>query len=153
MGQRYIRYEVVPLNEFLAEIYQYWNKTGTHIQRPNGKWVGCTSLRLKTFARGAKQNNGVIKCVGCDLEATHFAVESSPGQIHTHMNLYGMKNGAEVLFTHDHILARGLGGADDLSNTQVMCAPCNSYKSREEGREANRRRKLAEEQAEKNDTV
>jgi hypothetical protein len=59
------------------------------------------------------------------------------------MNLYGMKDGNEVLFTHDHILARGLGGADDLTNSQTMCSPCNGNKSKAEGKEANRRRRLA----------
>jgi hypothetical protein len=139
MAYRYIRYEVVPIPEFLVEIRAHWNENRVRVQRPDGRWVGCTSLRLKTFAHGAKKDNEKIICVGCGLEATHFAVESSPGQNHTHMNLYGLKKVnekfEEILFTHDHIRARALGGADNLSNLQVMCAPCNSKKSIEEGRQ------------------
>lgn len=42
-----------------------------------------------------------------------------------HLNLWGVKDGEEVLFTHDHVLARGLGGKDNLDNTQTMCCYCN----------------------------
>jgi len=143
MGQRYIRYEVVPLDEFLNDIGDYWDKDGGKVQRPNGKWVGCTGLRLRTFYRSSREPTGLV-CVSCGLEATHFAVESSPGTERTHMNLYGVRNEEEILFTHDHILARALGGADDLSNSQTMCSPCNSRKSRDESREVLRLRSLQE---------
>ena len=145
MAQNYIRYEVVSIPEFLKDIYSY-NDMGAPaaVQRPSGKWIGCTSNRLKTFARGARENDGKIGCVSCGLEASFFAVESSPGQVAAHMNLYGVRDGADVLFTHDHTLARALGGADDLSNTTVMCSPCNSKKSIAEGKEVTRRRKLEE---------
>jgi hypothetical protein len=48
-----------------------------------------------------------------------------------------------VLFTHDHTLARGLGGADAIENTTTMCSPCNQKKSRLEGALANRRHRQA----------
>ena len=35
--------------------------------------------------------------------------------------------------TIDHIIARGLGGNDDLHNIQIICRKCNNYKSRKEG--------------------
>ena len=137
---RYIRYEVVPIPGFLKDIIDNRHNQDIRIQVSSGKWVGCTSNRLRTFAKGI-DSDGKIRCVSCGIEATHFAVEASPNQSNPHMNLYGMRDGGEVLFTHDHILARGLGGADNLSNTQVMCSPCNSKKSIEEGKEAVRRRK------------
>ncbi|MNE07882.1 hypothetical protein D3C80_1005220 [compost metagenome] len=37
-----------------------------------------------------------------------------------------------MLFTHDHTLARSLGGTDDASNTTTMCAKCNFLKSKGE---------------------
>lgn len=144
MGQKYFRYEVLTLAEFLLDIRTHCNDKKEKVQRPSGKWVGCTSLRLRTFYRASKKPDGIV-CVGCGMKAAHFAVESSPGTSSAHVNLYGLKDGVEVLFTHDHILARGLGGADNLSNTQVMCSPCNNKKSIGETKEFNRRKKLAEE--------
>ncbi len=66
------------------------------------------------------------------MKAAFFAVENFRGsnQSVPHANLYGVdREGNEVLFTHDHKLARSLGGADNLNNTQVMCSPCNTKKS------------------------
>jgi hypothetical protein len=86
---------------------------------------------MKTFGRAATSKDG-IKCKGCGMKATHFAVEDFRGsnQRVPHANLYGMdRDGTEVLFTHDHKLARALGGDDNLNNTQVMCSPCNTKKS------------------------
>lgn len=107
----------------------------------NGISVGISSLRLRTFAfKGTK-------CASCGLIATHFAVERDKAAAKNnksyHINLYGRKEyGIEVLFTHDHILARSLGGLDALDNTQTMCSPCNSKKSVWEHRELERRRKI-----------
>ncbi len=144
MTYRYMRYEVVPIEEIVPIIREYWNNSESRIQRPKGYWVGVTSLRLKTFCRAAESPEG-MKCVTCGLEATHFAVEASPGAVSTHLNLYGLKDGKEILFTHDHILCRALGGADDLSNAQIMCSPCNGFKSKEESKEVQRRRQLVKE--------
>jgi hypothetical protein len=148
MTQRYLRYEIVPLEEVIDDIFLHWEYRDAHIQRHNGKWVGISSIRMKTFGRAFKSNQG-LKCVSCGCEGEFFAVETTPGQESPHYNLYGLKNGVEVLFTHDHILARALGGVDDLSNTQLMCSPCNSNKSKGENKEATRRRKLKKEQDEK----
>lgn len=53
------------------------------------------------------------------------------------MNLWGKTNdGGEVLFTHDHILARGLGGSDKLDNMQTMCCWHNWEKGEIEGQHA-----------------
>jgi hypothetical protein len=144
MAQQYIRYEVVPVQEIMDDIFRYWNEADPfRVQRPNGKWVGVSSLRLKTFGRAFKRSVD-LKCVGCGCKATHFAVESSLGQERPHLNLYGIKDGKEILFTHDHILARSLGGDNNLHNTQLMCSPCNFNKSKAETKEYQRRQKLAE---------
>jgi hypothetical protein len=101
----------------------------------NGLQVKLGSLRLRTF------NKSGICCVECGLEATHFALEKNPMDVNYHLNLWGFnEDGKEILFTHDHILARSLGGADNLSNTQTMCSVCNFAKGREEQAELLRRK-------------
>jgi len=141
MTQRYLRYEILSLEEVLPDIKVYWHEKKRKVQHPNGKWYGVTSLRLKTFYRASKNPAG-LKCVKCGLKGAFFAIETTPGQESTHLNLYGIKDGEEILFTHDHRHARALGGTDNLSNTQVMCSPCNGHKAIGEGKEAVRRRKL-----------
>jgi hypothetical protein len=66
------------------------------------------------------------------LEAKYFALEKTLEKDPYHLNLYGVKNGKEVLFTHDHTLARSLGGRDNISNTTTMCTHCNFEKSKGE---------------------
>lgn len=86
-----------------------------------GRKVNVTSLRLQTFAKSCT-------CSECGLEATHFAVETNSNW---HLNLWADRGPEkkEMLFTHDHTLARSLGGADDETNVTTMCAKCNHQKS------------------------
>ena len=144
MTQRYLRSEVIPIAEIIPDVKTHWKEKRARIQRPSGIWVGVSSLRMRTFARAGSSTAG-MKCVCCGLEATFFAVEQSPGQTAWHLNLYGVSDGKEILFTHDHKLARSLGGADDLSNSQIMCSPCNGKKSIGETKEVLKLRKLKEE--------
>jgi hypothetical protein len=87
--------------------------------------VKVTSLRLKTFAK-----TGIV-CSCCGDKASFFAVERNDKTTsHYHLNLWGYnKENEPILFTHDHILARSLGGENKLSNTETMCSPCNFEKS------------------------
>jgi|SRR5579872_2356812 len=88
--------------------------------------------RLKTFFKHG------TKCSACGLEAKFYAVERpihESGDFPYHLNLWGIDaNGDEVLFTHDHTLARRAGGADNTGNTTTMCSPCNFAKSLIENR-------------------
>lgn len=60
----------------------------------------------------------------------------------THFNLWAVDpDGTEVLMTHDHKLARALGGKNALENTQTMCSPCNGNKAVAESKEDLRRHK------------
>lgn len=91
------------------------------------------SLRMQTFIK-----KGVV-CSRCKLEASFFAVERHAKRgaevaDRYHLNLWGVKKGREVLFTHDHTIARCNGGADNISNTTTMCNHCNSQKATEETR-------------------
>lgn len=91
-----------------------------------GQLVNICSLRLLTFALKG------TTCASCGLKAKYFALEkdaNSAPHLPFHLNLWGVRDGEEVLFTHDHILARSLGGVDGISNTQTMCTECNNLKS------------------------
>lgn len=90
----------------------------------HGHKVNVTSLRLRNFAKSCT-------CITCGLEATHFAVEDNTGYA-WHLNLWADRGPEkkEMLFTHDHTIARSLGGADDEDNTTTMCAKCNHAKGR-----------------------
>lgn len=85
-----------------------------------------SSKRLETFFHHG------TRCSSCGIEATHYAVERNleSNNESYHLNLWGYDGeGNEVLFTHDHTLARSAGGKDDLSNTTTMCHECNFAKS------------------------
>jgi hypothetical protein len=88
------------------------------------------SLRLRTFLKTG------TRCHNCGLEATHFAAERGVTQKKGpyHFNLWGGPSGAEILFTCDHLIARGLGGRDNIKNTETLCKPCNSRKASFESR-------------------
>lgn len=74
--------------------------------------------------------------MSCGRVGTHFAIERGTGQQTYHLNLWAIdEQGDEYLMTHDHILARSLGGADNISNTQTMCSPCNAEKGLDELRQ------------------
>lgn len=103
----------------------------------NGEMIRLGSTRLQTFAIYG------TTCITCDKKANHFAIERHPTNQFYHLNLYGFKdNGEELLFTHDHILARSLGGPDTTNNTQTMCTDCNSLKSIGELKELKRRKSI-----------
>lgn len=141
---QYISHAKSEIADILLIINANWDKHN-RVKLGNGFEVGVTSLRLKTFAKGA-DSNGVIKCKCCGLEAKFFSVDSFARSktVSYHINLYGELNGKDILFTHDHILARSLGGKDDISNTQVMCSPCNSAKGKIERAELLARRDAGE---------
>lgn len=135
MAQQYDRHGKVDL----AEVLEYLrNPRVTRIEL-QGAMVRVAGTRLMTFTRG-------LTCSSCGLEATHFAIERdkiSPPNTGWHLNLYGELNGEEVLFTHDHTLARALGGSHhDPKNITTMCLPCNAEKSILEGKMAWSRRKI-----------
>lgn len=126
----YIRAGIVPISDVLPLIRDpKISKAVFH-----GHNVNVTSLRLQNFAKSCV-------CSACKLEATHFAVESNGSW---HLNLWADRGPGkkEMLFTHDHTLARSLGGSDDEGNTTTMCAKCNFNKSKGEREEFCRRNGL-----------
>lgn len=125
------------------------NGIKSHRNILDGVEVHLTSLRLLTFY----QKGTVCSC--CGLESSYFAFERNApkkgkeAQGTYHLNLWGInEDGEEVLFTHDHTLARSLGGADNGTNTTTMCTKCNNDKSKGERILAQQKR-----EAEKNSIV
>lgn len=114
----YTRAGIVPL----LQVFPY---IGSGRREYCGKVVRVNGVRLKVF----KRDGGV--CYMCGLQATHFAIESSPGQDdHYHINLYALSpEGKEVLMTRDHVHPKSKEGSDDLDNAQTACSPCNARKS------------------------
>jgi hypothetical protein len=98
-----------------------------------GVLVKVVSTRLRTFYKTGTY------CHHCGLQASFFAIERTVNHKGTdhpyHLNLWGVDaEGQEVLFTHDHIIARALGGTDVVEeNTQTSCGPCNWAKGEVEG--------------------
>lgn len=90
-----------------------------------GVKVNVQSVRLRTFATQS------IDCACCAVKGAFFAIERSVSKDgkpagNYHLNLWGLNDfDEEILMTHDHKLARSLGGKDKLENTETMCGPCN----------------------------
>lgn len=111
----YVRASVVSLDEVLPLI-----PTSGKRVLVGGEMVKAESLRMRTF-----KEKGQV-CVACGLSATHFAIERHNHETVFHINMYGVDaEGDEVLFTHDHVIPKSKGGADNISNTATMCGPCN----------------------------
>lgn len=123
----YSRLKTLPIEEVLN-----WLRLGFPTVEIEGNKVNINhSLRLRTFLKTG------TRCHGCGLEATHFAIErgirNKEGTPY-HLNLWGGISPDEIMFTHDHLIARGLGGKDSIKNTTTLCKPCNSRKSTLESR-------------------
>lgn len=141
---QYNRHGILTINAVISQVNKLFNKNkGTKVTF-DGYPVGVGSIRMRTFGKAGKDTNNNICCVSCGLNATYFAIETfAKGPVpDPHVNLYGIReDGTEVLFTHDHIIARALGGEDNIGNAQVMCSPCNHNKGKVEGRLVEKLRK------------
>ncbi len=93
----------------------------THFQLDGDFIKGNNKNRYKTF-----QNN--LTCVGCGLAGEYFFKERYKDSNTWHLNLYGVKNGEEILFTKDHIIPKSKGGLNTMGNLQTMCYDCNHEK-------------------------
>jgi len=81
------------------------------------------SSRYRTFKEKG------VECVSCGLTGEFFAKERfNDGNEKFHLNLYGLRNGREIMLTKDHIMPKAKGGANSIKNYQTMCGPCNVKK-------------------------
>lgn len=136
---KYERHSTIELNVVLEAIREFTEIHEIDLDNPESIHGGTTaknkrrvlindipvrvaSLRLLTFFK-----TGTV-CHCCGVEATHFAIERQQPNTPYHLNLWGVNEQGEILFTHDHKIAKANGGADNLSNTETMCLPCNMNK-------------------------
>ena len=91
----------------------------------DGHMVKMTSQRYQLFAEKR------TVCIECGLVGTHFWLEKNKWQEgdRYHFNLYGVRDGVEVMLTKDHIVPKSKGGKNTLSNYQTMCFDCNIEKA------------------------
>ena len=89
----------------------------------NNEALKVTSDRYEVFKRSHV-------CACCGIEASFLAAERFKDSKYkrSHINMYGIKNGEEVLFTKDHIVPKSKGGPDSLNNYQTLCQECNFRK-------------------------
>ena len=151
MAQHYERLGVLDVEPVLAMIRTIMEQGATAAARRRsvtllGQEVKVDGLRLMTFA----SHEPCCSNPECRRAAVFFALErhvdrhGNRQSDRYHLNLYGYDDqGNEILFTHDHTLARGLGGADALPNTTTMCAPCNFRKSKLEHEQLRQQRRRA----------
>lgn len=92
------------------------------LQLPNDKMVRLSGT-LKTF-----HHWGVV-CAKCGLEGIMFREIKRDKK--THLRLFGIKDGEEIMMTRDHIIPQSRGGSNSFSNIQTMCCKCNSEKQDE----------------------
>ena len=87
--------------------------------------VKISSQRYPVF-----KNN--TKCVCCGLEASYLSIDKKKSENENtenyHLNMYGLKDGNEIMFTKDHIIPKSKGGKNHQSNYQTMCEICNYEK-------------------------
>ena len=144
---KFERVGTMSVEEGLALIRTHMRKTKNQQKKRvmvMGQEVALNSLRLYTFA----SKPTCCSNPECSTPAAFFAVEmqckdGKPVNSHYQLNMYGKsKQGHDVLMTHDHTLARSLGGEDGLANTSTMCKSCNQKKSVFESQEIERRRNI-----------
>lgn len=88
----------------------------------DGDKIKVTSDRLYIFSKS-------IQCCKCGFEGSFFVKEKGYKDASYHLNLYGIRDGEEILFTKDHIVPRSCGGENNIDNYQTMCYNCNWEKA------------------------
>lgn len=118
----YTRKQTYSIQDVLSKVELFHTKKD--VADFDGDLMKLGSDRYKCF-----KASGTV-CVCCGLEASFFAKErvTKDQSEAWHFNLYGIKDGKEVMFTKDHVKPRILGGKDHVDNYQTMCQDCNEEK-------------------------
>lgn len=120
----YIHHQYIPLEDGIKAIIASMDEREKQFRHLVGDYeVHTTSLRLRVFATKG------TTCYLCGNKATQFSIDTNSNAKSPHMNLWGMKDGKPMLFTHDHIIDRAKGGADQLHNAEPCCTDCNWNKN------------------------
>ena len=67
-------------------------------------------------------------CKQCNKIPEYFALGKDNSN-RWHLDLYGVYNNDIYMFTIDHIYPKSKGGENKLENYQLLCKPCNEFKS------------------------
>lgn len=133
-SKQYRRFGTFDVQEILDKIPydENGNKVKDVLEEQDfaGFLVDMTSLRYRTFKKSG------TKCVCCGLEGTYFILEQPKTQVNknkAHFNLYGVKDGREIMLTKDHKHPLSKGGKNRLRNLQTMCSTCNGTKGNKVG--------------------
>lgn len=120
----YIRKETYPVAEVLKHIKPHVPRQKNVVDF-DGDPIELESQRYRLFHQKG------TTCVDCGLVGEFFAKEKSddPRITKYHLNLYGVRDGKEVLFTKDHILPKSKGGKNHMKNYNPMCSTCNGLKA------------------------
>lgn len=124
---------LLSVNEFLRFGQYDWNDVMAIMAQHedsaviDGHTVRLNKLKYQTFIRDYYE--GAFCCSSCGVQPTHAVVFGASHSSEKFVNFFTLDNNQEVLFTHDHTLARALGGKNELSNTTTMCEQCNRQKS------------------------
>lgn len=126
-GQEYFRVGTLTIDEVMPHVVMPEEKAEKPAKVTFGDpLVAAFEVKMGSTRYHTFKHSGT-KCVRCGLEATHFGVERNTSEGY-HLNMYGIQNGREVLFTKDHIVPRSHGGSNHYTNMQTMCGPCNAAK-------------------------
>lgn len=122
---KYERKETYPVDAVLSKVMQRDPASGERHPRVNfdGDMIKMDSQRYILFKKKG------CTCVKCGLVGTFFAKERNGVEENYHFNLYGIKDGREVMLTKDHIMPKSKGGKNVISNYNVMCIECNREKA------------------------
>lgn len=127
---RIVRDKRYPMEEIHALFKEWDEKYGLDMQarRKRRNIEEFDGVLVKTWSQRYQLFPLHNKCVKCGLQASYYKLEKQAASKLYHFNLYGIKDGEEVLFTKDHIIPKSKGGKNHLSNYQVMCHICNEEK-------------------------
>ena len=105
-------------------------RKGDVVEDFDGDMIDMGSFRYLVF-----KTHGVV-CSKCGLEGTFFAKERHPSDHGAmpdkwHFNLYGMKDGKEVLLVKGRTAPKVKGAVDIVKDFQTLCFGCEQKGSRE----------------------
>lgn len=127
------------LNAAMAEFQKGINPDRHGGMEIHGQRFPINTRKLITFFLHHAENKFCCANPDCGLTPSIAVLRQNkkrPGKVNWRghnwfLSIYGInQHGHWIEFTHDHVLARGLGGSVGVVNTVPMCAPCNNKKSR-----------------------